>query len=421
MNNDIFSLLITIIETIIMVLFIYQFIYVLVAIFKKSKQYRAHSFHKYAFIICARDEEGVIANLIKSIHAQDYPSDYYRIFVVADNCTDGTASAAKKAGAVVYERFNEEEKGKGYAIRYLLSCIERNYGPDEFEAFIVFDADNLLDKRYLREMNKLFDNGFEIITSFRNSKNYGSNWISSCTGLWFIKEAKLMNNPRFSMGISCTVSGTGYLVSAEVLRSVGGWNYFLLTEDMEFSIDCITSGRKIAYCDKAIFFDEQPIRFADSWNQRMRWAKGFYQVLGKYGGKLFKQMFTKPSFSCYDQIIILSPGYMFLFGAVLVFVLMGLHTGFIQPDFSYALAWHVFTLAIGAYVMFFLMGLVTTLMEWKHIYAPSFRKILYLFTFPVFIFTYIPLAVIALFIKVKWKKINHTINIDNDRMENSDY
>ncbi len=421
MGSDIFSTIISIIEYVVMVLFLYQFVYILIALFKRGKDYRAHAFHKYAFLICARDESDVIANLIRSIRAQDYPAEYYEIFVAADNCTDNTARIARREGAIVYERFNAEKKGKGYAMNFLFSCIARDYGLDAFEGYLVFDADNLLDKRYLREMNKLFDNGFEVITSFRNSKNYGSNWISACTGLWFIKEAKLMNKPRFDTGISCTVSGTGYLMSSKIVLEKGGWDYFLLTEDVEFSIDYITQGKKIAYCDRAIFFDEQPLSFVDSWNQRLRWAKGFYQVLGKYGGKLVKQMFTKPSFTCYDQLIILSPGYLFLICAVFIFLLMGFHTGFAQPDFTYALAWHVFTLMIGAYVMFFLMGLVTTLMEWRHIYATSFRKVLFLFTFPVFIFTYVPLSVLALFMKIEWRKIRHTVSIGNDEMHKNYY
>lgn len=421
MGNNIFGLLVTIIEYVVMALFAYQFVYFLIALFKRGKRYRAHGFHKYAFLIAARNEEAVIANLIKSIQNQNYPGQYYRIFVVADNCTDGTAQAARDAGANVYERFNEEESGKGYALKYLFSVIERDYGFDAFEGYLIFDADNLLDARYLREINKLFDNGFEIITSMRNSKNYGSNWISACTGLWFIKEAKLLNKPRFDCGLSCTVSGTGYLMSAEIVKETGGWNYFLLTEDMEFSIDQITRGRKIAYCDKAIFFDEQPLSFLDSWNQRLRWTKGFYQVVGKYGRTLFKQMFTRPSFTCYDQLIILTPGYLFLICAVLVFIFTGLQTSFAQPDFTYTLAWTVFNAMVSSYFMFFLMGLATALKEWKNIYTTSFRKILYLFAFPIFIFTYVPLTVIGLFAKVKWKKIHHTVNISNEEMEKHRY
>ncbi len=416
-----FALIISIIEYVVMALFAYQFVYIFIALIKKPKNYEAKTLHRYAFLVMARNEEAVIGNLIRSIRNLDYPDRLYKIFVVADNCTDRTAKVALKAGATVYKRFDDKRSGKGYAMRWLIEQIDRDYSLDSFDGYLVFDADNLLDKNYLKEMNRLFDNGFDIITSYRSSKNYGSNWISACTGLWFIKEAKLLNLPRFKCGLSCTVSGTGYLMSKEVVRSIDGWKYFLLTEDMEFSIDTITRGKKIAYCDSAVFYDEQPLTFRDSWNQRLRWTKGFYQVLNRYGGKLFSMMFRKPSFTYYDQLIILSPGYLFLTCAALIGLFTGFLTNFAQPDYLLKLFSTILGAAVGAYLMFFLLGLITTIWEWKRIYATSFRKILYLFTFPVFIFTYVPLSILALFSRVKWKKIHHTVNIDNEQMQNNNY
>ncbi len=66
---------------------------------------------------------------------------------------------------------------------------------------------------------------------------------------------------------------------------------------------------------------------------------------------------------------------------------------------------------LKAYFMFFMIGMVTTITEWKWIYCPAVKKILYAFTFPIFMFTYVPITIAALFKKVEWKPIEHRESI----------
>ena len=194
-----------IIATVFFICYSYQFAYILVPYLKKEKPHKPVELHRYAVLISARNEELVIGNLLDSISAQDYPSRLVRVFVVADNCTDETAKVAREHGAIVYERFNDKLVGKGYALEYLLDRIGEEYG-DVFDAYMVFDADNLLSEDYIRCMNETFSDGYRIITSYRNSKNYGDNWISAGYALWFLREAKYLNNARYLLGTSCAVA-----------------------------------------------------------------------------------------------------------------------------------------------------------------------------------------------------------------------
>ena len=157
-----------IIATVFFVCYSYQFAYILVPYLKKEKPHKPAELHRYAVLISARNEELVIGNLLDSISAQDYPSSLVRVFVVADNCTDKTAKVARAHGAIVYERFNDKLVGKGYALEYLLDRIGEEYG-DVFDAYMVFDADNLLSEDYISRMNETFSDGYRIITSYRNS------------------------------------------------------------------------------------------------------------------------------------------------------------------------------------------------------------------------------------------------------------
>ena len=78
---------------------------------------------RYGVLICARNESAVIGQLLDSIVGQTYPGELVEVFVAADNCTDDTARIARAHGAVVYERQNKLQVGKGYALRFLLGKI----------------------------------------------------------------------------------------------------------------------------------------------------------------------------------------------------------------------------------------------------------------------------------------------------------
>lgn len=173
--------------------------------------------NRYAVLICARNEQRVIGDLIASLRGQTYSQGLLSIFVLADNCTDDTAMVARVAGANVYERFNQVQVGKGYALQELLEHLEQDY-PQGFDGYFVFDADNILAPNYVEAMNRTFSDGHDIVTSFRNSKNYGDNWISAGYALWFLRESRYLNHARFLLGTSCAVSGTGFLFSRRVLE-----------------------------------------------------------------------------------------------------------------------------------------------------------------------------------------------------------
>lgn len=405
-----------VIFVIITALYFYQLVYLVVSLFTKDKDKNStdpQKLHRFAAVVAARNESRVIGDLIKDLRNQDYPSELLDIFVVADNCTDNTAEIARGLGAVVYERNNLQMVGKGYALNYLFNKILANHEKDGYDGFIVFDADNLIDRNFVKEMNKIFDQGYRVITSYRNSKNYDSNWITAGYSLWFLREAKFLNQSRMQLGASCAVSGTGFLVAHDIIKANNGWNWFLLTEDIEFSVNCVLNSEKIGYCAKAIIYDEQPELFSQSWRQRLRWSKGFYQVTCKYGMSLLKGVFKRDdnAFSCYDMLMTIAPATLLtvLCFAINVFFLVA---ALILPSSTMAtimiVAFNslIFS-AVNFYVILFLYGLITTLTEWDHIPATQLNKLKYMFTFPIFIFTYVPISLVALVQKVEWKPIEH--------------
>ena len=180
-----------VISALFFICYTYQFLYIPLVLLKKRRPLPCPAAsHRYAVLIAARNEENVIAGLLDSLAAQTYDMSLVTVFVAADNCTDSTAAIARAHGAVVYERFNHVNVGKGYALDFLLQHIGADY-PEGFDGYFVFDADNILSPDYLERMNESFSAGNEIVTSYRNSKNFGDNWISAGYALWFLRRAAI--------------------------------------------------------------------------------------------------------------------------------------------------------------------------------------------------------------------------------------
>ncbi len=394
-------------------------IFALVGIFTKKKFPKTEKKLKYGIIIPARNEEKVIGNLIESVQKNDYPQDKLQIFVIAHNCTDKTAEVARALGATVYEYNNPEECTMGYAFRHLFKKIEADYGTKNYDGFFLFNADNILDKNYFSKMNDAFVyyNGERVITSCRNSKNFGTNTMSALYGLYFMEGCVLESRGRSVLGCSTRVQGTGYVISSKVVEN--GWNYVTLTEDWEFSADQVLQGRKIVYCDEAVFYDEQPTSAKIMWRQRLRWQKGHLLVFLTRTKDLFKKLFKRTpkgeksnKFSSYDMMVNTMP---ICVTTATIFVLNWLFI-LLTPLFmsNYLEIWHNYLIDFGltllkAYIPVLFSAILIYVLEHKRIEGvPFMTKVLSALLFPIFIFLSIPLEIICLFKKVGWKAIPHT-------------
>ena len=418
-----FSSVYSIWGTILSVLFFYKTIYTLIGVFCTRKFEPAKKYHKYGIVIAARNEQNVIANLLDSIGKQDYPQEYIKVFVVADNCSpdDKTAEIARSKGAAVYERFDDdpEHKTKGYALKFLFEQIEKDYGTQSFEGFFVFDADNLLKSDYISRMNYAFDSGEKIITSFRNSKNFGENWISSTYALHWMRSSRQSHRARSALRLATNIQGTGFLFASEIVKN--GWNYTSLTEDRALTADAVVQGYQITYNDAAEFYDEQPTKIKIAMRQRIRWAKGHILAFVESGGKLFKNIFTykgkntldtiRQRFASYDIFFLVLPRPLFSLAKKIIKAIVFIIGYTLSPHFWIWTAVYfigILEYKVKSWVKYMMIAAYIFVFEHKRINKMSFaKKAWFTFTWPLFdiigrISTYI-----ALFAKVTWKPIPH--------------
>ena len=390
------------------VCYCYQVIYLFLPFFKKVPPHKAERLHKYAIIISARNEEAVLPHLLDSIYTQDYPAELITVYVIADNCTDSTALVAHRMGARVFVRNDKDHVGKGYALAYLLQELQRTGEAAQYDAFLVFDADNLLQHDYLRAINRCCSDGYQVFCGYRNIKNFGDNWITAGYGLMFLHNCVHLNHSRMLIGSSCVVSGTGFGFTRQLLEKTGGWNFLTLTEDLEFSTWCTTHGIRIGYCPDAILFDEQPTSFRQSWRQRTRWVQGGIQVSLRYvkdyrkglrqGNILALASFELLTLSLWGYVLTVSNG--------LCALGLTLATGGWQalPKFA------AICIALS-YLSLLLVGALTLFPQWHRIRATKAQKLRSLLTFPVFIMSYLPIAITAPFRKFHWAPITHSVAV----------
>ena len=295
--------------------------------------------------------------------------------------------------------------GKGYALRFLLENIFKNFGEYAYDGFFVFDADNILDENFISEMNHVFDNGYKVVTSYRNSKNFGDNWISAGYSIFFLREATQLNRARMMFGTSSCVSGTGFLFSSEIARENGGWKHFLLTEDFEFTVDRILKDDTVGYCENAIIYDEQPTRLGQSFTQRARWIKGYLQVFSRYGFKMLKKTVVDGSFACFDMIMNNIPC-LVLTCASIVFNAIMVAAGIVtrKPDMGVCVL-SVCSGIFGSILTLWFVGGITCITQRKRIRASKKA----MFFGWLFIFTYAIAMVYAVFTNIEWKPIQHKV------------
>lgn len=479
-NYELFKNINNILGLILGIIVIHHVFYFIIGMFFTRKFKPAKKKHKYGVVIAARNEENVIGNLLDSIKKQNYPKELITTFVVADNCTDKTAQVAREKGAICYERFNDKEKTKGYALEYLFDQIEKDYGRTSFEGYFVFDADNLLEKNFITKMNDAFDSGLKIITSYRNTKNFDENWIASTYALHWIRSIRANHRARSVLHLATNIQGTGFLMANEIVKD--GWHYTSLTEDRALTADAVAQGYEISYQDEAMFFDEQPVSLKVALRQRLRWSKGHLQAFAQTGPYLFLNIFlgkrylktkwqdnskkqkqplskriiesVRHRFASFDTLVQLTPiSFINLIRFILVSVIiyscslystginnMTLFSGSvwlakvlrnlfdirinIEPGINALLIgfvltiWHRLLYRIGSYFANILMAVYLFIVEDARIKKISFwKKVEFCLTWPIFDIIGRYTTYIAIFKKVEWKPIPHQSKITIDDLK----
>ena len=360
--------------------------------------------NKFMMIIPAHNEEKVVGELIESLKNLDYNKDLYDIYVIADNCTDNTAKIAKDADVIVYERFDEQHKTKGFALQWFLKQKIEEDAP--YDAFCVFDADNIVDKNFLKAMNKKLNQGEDVVQGYRDIKNPSDSWVTAGYALFYWTMNRFYHLARYNIGLSPLINGTGFMVRFDVVKP-DGWQTKTLTEDIEFSLKRIIAGKKLGWATDAIVYDEQPIGFKQSWSQRSRWTVGHIQCLHEY---------TKPlAVAVKDNKTIMNfDGLLYMLGSIPMFVLTIIllilnFVVFIGNGMTVSeLIWNAVRYIVPTLFLPILTGIFIMILDKRPI-KPMIKG---LALYPLFLGSWLLINFKCLFVRdTKWEKIEHVRDV----------
>lgn len=357
---------------------------------------------RMAILVAARDESKVIEGLLKSIQKQTVPVRPEDVYVIVETLDDPTVQICKKYRNTVILRDDVTKQRKGYAldeaVRHILAAGKH------YEAYFIFDADNILAPDYLQKMLEVYHQGYEIATGYRNSKNGNANVIAAVSSLTFSMINVMSNQRRAKYGANIIFSGTGYYIVGDLIEEWQGWPFQSLTEDYELSLYATLHGLTTFYNDEAVFYDEQPTRYRQTVAQRVRWIKGYFSARQKYIPLIRAKRQGANYGSLVKEKIGVRPAIFAILGVLGIMIGTAVELALMGKALNIWVA--VPVILAGVYVILMLITMEMIKREKLDLsWGTKLKAVLFN---PIYLATYIPCAIQALLSKnVTWKRIDH--------------
>ncbi len=364
---------------------LYYFLLSFFGLFRTREHILSVPTKRFAVLVAAHNEENVIGQLIDNFNIMHYPKELYDVYVIADNCTDKTAEIARNAGANVLERFDPANKGKGFAMEWGFANLFSQ--SIQYDAVAVFDADNLVDPEFLQVMNHHLMKGELLIQGYLDAKNPTDTWVAGTFAICFWVVDHIWNLAKYHIGLSSCLGGTGMVISTELLKR-HGWGATCLTEDLEFTMKCLLEHIPTSWAHEAIVYDEKPLTFMQSWNQRKRWAQGHFDVASRFISPLFMEGLRSRDVRLLDGILhLLQPHFLILSTTYVLLSMIHQHVPFYTNILYTILPGEVWAVvAVGQYIF--------PLIVLTKIHAPL-KSWFYMLLYPVFIYSWVPVTFIG--------------------------
>ncbi len=366
--------------------------------YKKAKEKR-----RISVVIPARGESAVIGDLFASIRKQDYPRDRFDVNVIVKDPDDPTIELAKEIGAQVF--VVPAQTCKGDALDGYFKAIGERV--KEYEAFVIVDADAVLDARYVTELNNALEHDYDIYLTRKFVKNYlggkkARTVFTNCSALTWPILDDLGNKYRMQKDMPLNMCGQGMMVRRSVIERLGGWPYRTLTEDYELKLDSLLKGFRSMFYPYAVIYTEEALHHKDNFHRRVRWLTGYSQCDKKYKQQIYEQIKKRGSFT--------SGEWEYFFGVVplILFLVFSLAAGLAGAGIAiyYALTgselwfWAVMlliVLPIGVMYVLLLGYSVLALLACPEMFAPLgfWEKCGTVLFNPFYLMEYVPIYIIS--------------------------
>jgi len=397
-------------------MFWYYLTYFVIACIKVKKISKFLPETKFAILVPARNESNVISHILDSFSALEYPRNLYEVFVIIETEDDPTKKIVEKYGYKVVVRGNlEGRRTKGYALDDAYQYIKNNHL--DFDAFMVFDADNIVSKDYLIHMNNVYKSGYLVGVGYRSFTNSSKNWITATSATLFSFMNQFTSRGRSMLFKKATLTGTGYFIAKEIVDDIGCWYWNGMTEDVELTAYCYYHNIKMHYYPHAVYYDEEPTDFKTLHRQHTRWVWGYFankkkfkNEVGKYyevnnkfvrGLSIMEYNFSIYPFAVFSVLLAVA--------SIVSLVFSFIALGFNQPNIGFLFS-HAIVYFAALWLVFMFVAAFTLAIDNNNLKFNAKLCVVVVLTYLVFFGDFLFAFLDGLFNKSKrstWKTIKH--------------
>ena len=250
----------------------------------KKKELSSKKPGNVAVLVPAHNEE---KNIERTIQSLKNCKDIFDIIVIADNCSDQTATVSQKCGARVLIRKNPEKRGKPHALNYAFSFLDK----ENYDLYIIIDADTVVQENFIRVIRQMYENGAQVIQTRYDVLNPDISLRTRLMNVAFLAINYLRPKGRQNLGFSSGLLGNGMAISKKTIMEVP-YNVDSIVEDIVYHIRLVAANKKVHFTEKTRIFSEIPFKGKGVITQRARWEGGRLHTLVTEGPKMLKDILS---------------------------------------------------------------------------------------------------------------------------------
>lgn len=229
----------------------------------------------YCIMMPCYKESRVIKELVNNIDSIDYPKNKLQVLIVVEDNDYDTLGALKDVTlpshfSVFLVPTPLDPKGKPNACNHALAAVTAEY-------LVIYDAEDRPEVDQLKKAVKRWEELPEKVVCLQGKLNYYNakeNWLSKLFTIeyttWF--DFFILGLSRLHLPIP--LGGTTNHIKVEMLKAVGGWDKYNVTEDCDLGIQFASLGYKVDYLESTTY--EESVTDLWAWvRQRTRWTKGY--------------------------------------------------------------------------------------------------------------------------------------------------
>lgn len=231
---------------------------------------------KCAVLIPAHNEELLIGETVR--HVLEETAGNCILIVVADNCTDATAERAENNGAIVLQRSNSEQKGKGFALDFGVNYILENL---EVETVVIFDADCRFGEGTFNRLVYKSQSSRRVVQAqyLMKSSKVSSINLKIAEFTWAVKNDIRARGMRV-LGLGCHLQGSGMAFPVSTLKKYSLASSSIV-EDLELGLTLALENSSALYFEPAKVYSFFPENKSGAMSQRKRWEHGHMSIIKK--------------------------------------------------------------------------------------------------------------------------------------------